>query len=303
MSKVVYISGIPYDQTEEQVLDIASSVGPVVTSKLLFDKQTGKSRGVCLVEYQDYETASSAVRNLNNYTVQTSENGKPGMGNRYLKCNFAGKQTIIRLLQGDGWSGGGEYRKPGDPPSQYELESRIPPLPAGMNVVDSSADALNADIYRALTGMGDSRLRNLVRDAKIMSNDNPELMEVLLDTHPQLMNALVQAAMLLNMANPDQVKKLLSEGMQKMDTSSDAKPETVNASQGDKAKGEDPNSNTKGEESSQPSTAISGLSEDQIHAIKQICSMTDEQIEKQITDKQQRKLYAEIRRQYAGVNL
>ncbi|VEU21118.1 DEKNAAC102119 [Brettanomyces naardenensis] len=277
-SKVISITGIPYDQTEEQVLDIASSVGPVVSSKLLFDRETGKSKGICLVEYQDYETASSAVRNLNNYTLGNeggSVNGKGNVGSRYLKCNFASEDSIHRLLQGDGWSGGGGFRSSPEEMSRYELENEIPPLPAGVNVMDSSMDGLNAVIYQALTNMDTRRLRNLVKDAKIMSLDNGELMQVLLDRNPQLIYALVQSAMLLNIANPEVIKGLLIEG----ETVPEGKVEVVE----DKVEGVD-----------------LGMTQEQMDAIRAICQMTDEQISEQIGDKDQQRLYREIREKYGG---
>lgn len=39
-TKNVYIGNIPFDHTEEQVLEIAKSVGPVIDLKLLFDPMT-----------------------------------------------------------------------------------------------------------------------------------------------------------------------------------------------------------------------------------------------------------------------
>lgn len=82
--RVIYVGSIPYDQTEEQILDIFRSVGPVVNFRLVFDKDSGKSKGFGFVEYHDAETAASAVRNLNNYQI----------GSRYLKVDFSHETTI-----------------------------------------------------------------------------------------------------------------------------------------------------------------------------------------------------------------
>lgn len=78
-SKVVYLGSIPYDQTEEQILDLCSNVGPVTNLKMMFDPQTGKSKGYAFVEYKDFESSASAVRNLNGYQF----------GSRLLKCGYA----------------------------------------------------------------------------------------------------------------------------------------------------------------------------------------------------------------------
>jgi cleavage stimulation factor subunit 2 len=84
VGKVVYVGSIPYDQTEEQILDIFRSVGPVANFKLVFDKDTGKSKGFGFVEYHDKETAASAVRNLNNFPI----------GSRNLRVDFSHEASL-----------------------------------------------------------------------------------------------------------------------------------------------------------------------------------------------------------------
>lgn len=248
-STVITITGIPYDQTEEQVLDIARSVGPVVSSKLLFDKETGKSKGVCLVEYRDSETAQSAVRNLNNYAIS---------GNRFIKCHFTTQDAIVRLLQGDGPNDGSAASR------RRNLEKEIPPLPYGVDVTDTSIEGLNAAIYGQLASLGTQRLRNLVTDAQKMSKERPELMALLLERNPQLEYALVQAAMLLDLATPEQIQKLMNAKV--------AAP---------------------------AADAPANLSPDEQAAVDAICSMTEDQIRSQIADPQQQELYLEIKRKYA----
>ncbi|KAG0213119.1 hypothetical protein BGX28_004945 [Mortierella sp. GBA30] len=78
-SKVVFVGNIPYEQTEEQLIEIFSEVGPVVSFRLVFERETGKPRGYGFCEFQDERTAASAVRNLNGRDI----------GNRSLKVDFA----------------------------------------------------------------------------------------------------------------------------------------------------------------------------------------------------------------------
>ncbi|CAI6510596.1 AIS_HP2_G0018630.mRNA.1.CDS.1 [Saccharomyces cerevisiae] len=61
-SRVVYLGSIPYDQTEEQILDLCSNVGPVINLKMMFDPQTGRSKGYAFIEFRDLESSASAVR-------------------------------------------------------------------------------------------------------------------------------------------------------------------------------------------------------------------------------------------------
>jgi hypothetical protein len=68
-SRSVFVGNIPYEATEEQLQDIFSQVGPVVSFRLVFDRDTGKPKGYGFVEYRDSQTALSAMRNLNGYEI------------------------------------------------------------------------------------------------------------------------------------------------------------------------------------------------------------------------------------------
>ena len=73
------VGNIPYDLSETQIIDIFKEVGHVVSFRLMFDRETGKPKGYGFCTFEDHETASSAVRNLNNYDI----NG------RTLRVDFA----------------------------------------------------------------------------------------------------------------------------------------------------------------------------------------------------------------------
>ena len=60
-----FVGNIPYEATEERLKEIFSSVGPVVSFKLVYDRENGKPRGYGFCEFMDPETANSAMRNLN----------------------------------------------------------------------------------------------------------------------------------------------------------------------------------------------------------------------------------------------
>ncbi|OAD70197.1 hypothetical protein PHYBLDRAFT_95551, partial [Phycomyces blakesleeanus NRRL 1555(-)] len=63
------VGNIPFELTEEQLIDIFKEVGPVKSFRLLFDRDTGRPKGFGFCEFYDAETAASAVRNLNDYDV------------------------------------------------------------------------------------------------------------------------------------------------------------------------------------------------------------------------------------------
>lgn len=69
----VFVGNISYDTTEEELREVFSQVGTVVSFRLLYDSNTGRPKGYGFCEYEDKETAMSARRNLNDTMV----NGRP----------------------------------------------------------------------------------------------------------------------------------------------------------------------------------------------------------------------------------
>uniref|UniRef100_A0A8B9GUU8 RRM domain-containing protein n=1 Tax=Astyanax mexicanus TaxID=7994 RepID=A0A8B9GUU8_ASTMX len=59
------MGNIPYEATEEQLKDIFSEVGLVVSFRLVYDRETGKPKGYGFCEYQDQETALSPGMHVN----------------------------------------------------------------------------------------------------------------------------------------------------------------------------------------------------------------------------------------------
>lgn len=63
------VGNIPYDLSEEKLREIFKTAGPVLSFKLVYDRESGKPKGYGFCEYQDHETAASAMRNLNGHEV------------------------------------------------------------------------------------------------------------------------------------------------------------------------------------------------------------------------------------------
>ncbi|KAH0614195.1 uncharacterized protein H6S33_006081 [Morchella sextelata] len=69
-SCIVFVGNIPYEGlAETQLTEIFKSVGRVVCFRMVYDRETGRSKGYGFAEYIDAETAASAVRNLDGYDV------------------------------------------------------------------------------------------------------------------------------------------------------------------------------------------------------------------------------------------
>ncbi|AAS96903.1 RNA recognition motif domain-containing protein [Nitratidesulfovibrio vulgaris] len=78
MAKSIYVGNLPWSATEEQVQDLFSPFGPVLSVKLVSDRDTGRARGFGFVEMDDAE-AVAAIEALDNASF----------GGRTLRVNEA----------------------------------------------------------------------------------------------------------------------------------------------------------------------------------------------------------------------
>lgn len=81
------VGNIPYEATEEKLKDIFSEVGPVLSLKLVFDRESGKPKGYGFCEFKDQETALSAMRNLVSSSPKT-------MSSNAEKVSFSPQQSV-----------------------------------------------------------------------------------------------------------------------------------------------------------------------------------------------------------------
>jgi RNA recognition motif-containing protein len=65
MSAKLYVGGLPYAVTEQQLQELFSQHGTVVSAKVIADKYTGQSRGFGFVEMSTPEEAKKAISALN----------------------------------------------------------------------------------------------------------------------------------------------------------------------------------------------------------------------------------------------
>ena len=65
MSKRIYVGGLPFKTTEEELNTLFASHGTVNSAKLITDKFTNQSRGFGFVEMADDAQANAAIEKLN----------------------------------------------------------------------------------------------------------------------------------------------------------------------------------------------------------------------------------------------
>lgn len=65
MAKKLYVGGLPYSTTNDELKEAFSAAGNVASATILMDKMTGRSRGFGFVEMATDEEAMKAIEMLN----------------------------------------------------------------------------------------------------------------------------------------------------------------------------------------------------------------------------------------------
>ncbi|AET41174.1 Rna15p Ecym_7344 [Eremothecium cymbalariae DBVPG len=194
-SRTVYLGSIPYDQTEQQILDLCSNVGPVTGLKMMFDPQTGKSKGYAFIEFKDLATSSSAVRNLNGYSL----------GNRTLKCGYT---TGGGISEEYSLSNRGELIQPGGGSAISQQEELVyPNLPEGVDVnINMTTPAMI--ISSELAKLTKDEQFNLLKKLQEMSRNDRESFVILLKQCPQLSFVVAELLLTNGISQIDELTQL-----------------------------------------------------------------------------------------------
>ena len=98
MGTKLYVGGLPYSTTEQQLSELFAPQGSVTSAKVITDKFTGQSRGFGFVEMATGEEAQKAISALNGTQ----------MGGRTITVNEAKPQEKRSGGYGGGGGGGGD---------------------------------------------------------------------------------------------------------------------------------------------------------------------------------------------------
>eukprot|EP01119_Soliformovum_irregulare_P020997 TRINITY_DN6882_c0_g1_i1.p1 TRINITY_DN6882_c0_g1~~TRINITY_DN6882_c0_g1_i1.p1 ORF type:complete len:329 (+),score=56.82 TRINITY_DN6882_c0_g1_i1:26-1012(+) len=180
-ARSVFVGNIPYDATEEQLTEVFSEVGPVVSFRLVFDRDTGKPKGYGFCEYRDAETALSAMRNLNNREFST----------RNLRVDFAESEKASMQALAAQSNALGPNKKANMP--NY---SQAPP-----NI---------ESIAQMIAEMQPHTTYDVVAKMKMLIQQHPNEVRQLLLSSPPLTHALLQAQVKLGMINTAAMQRLVA---------------------------------------------------------------------------------------------
>ena len=101
MAKRIYVGGLPYSATDQDLEDLFSPSGAVVSATVVSDRYSGQSKGFGFVEMENDTEADAAINALNGTM----------MGGRSLTVNEARpREDRPRSGGGGGYGGGGGGR-------------------------------------------------------------------------------------------------------------------------------------------------------------------------------------------------
>ena len=66
----LYVGKLPYRTTDQELSELFAQFGEVVSSTIITDRETGRSRGFGFIEMSNDEEAQAAMNQLNNSTIE-----------------------------------------------------------------------------------------------------------------------------------------------------------------------------------------------------------------------------------------
>lgn len=69
MATKLFVGGLPYSVTDDQLREIFEAAGAVQSAKVIVDRETNRSKGFGFVEMSTEEEAKVAIEKLNNTEV------------------------------------------------------------------------------------------------------------------------------------------------------------------------------------------------------------------------------------------
>lgn len=66
MSNKLYVSNISFNANENDLASVFEPIGTVTESKIIYDRETSRSRGFGFVTFEKAEDAAAAVEQMNN---------------------------------------------------------------------------------------------------------------------------------------------------------------------------------------------------------------------------------------------
>lgn len=69
MSRTLYIGNLDYNMTDEDLVDAFVKFGEIESTRVINDRETGRSRGFGFVNFKDDSVGARAIEEMNNIEV------------------------------------------------------------------------------------------------------------------------------------------------------------------------------------------------------------------------------------------
>ncbi|RKF79291.1 Cleavage stimulation factor subunit 2 tau variant [Golovinomyces cichoracearum] len=195
-SKSVFVGNIPYGLTEEQIIRIFSTAGKVLGFRLVYDRETGRPKGFGFVEFPDSDSASSAVRNLNDYEIMNRKLRQSALPLPTFPSNSLPMPPTPSHIMVPHTNHSG-------------IPSTIPPLPLGVDVPAglNCSDAIS----RTLNTLPPQQLLDVLSQMKSLATTDAVKATELLHQAPQLSYAIFQALLLMNLISAEALGSVVEQ--------------------------------------------------------------------------------------------
>jgi len=70
MATKLFVGSLPYSMTDDDLAELFKEFGEVASAKVIFDRETNRSKGFGFVEFNDDAAAKTAIDALNNKEIQ-----------------------------------------------------------------------------------------------------------------------------------------------------------------------------------------------------------------------------------------
>jgi len=183
----VFVGNLTFNTTEEQLREKFSFVGPVKNIRILVDKESGKPKGFAFIEYFDANTALSAITHLDQVEVNSRKLkvGYPAQSN--LKEIARQNGLVVPESSADGSRAGANNGGAGGDGLSGSAATR---MQIEQNVINSLKLHEAWDLLDAM--------KKLVAE----DNNRGNKAKSILESHPQLVNAMYEIQKRLGIALP-----------------------------------------------------------------------------------------------------
>jgi RNA recognition motif-containing protein len=70
MATKLFVGSLPYSMTDDDLKALFTDFGEVASAKVIYDRETNRSKGFGFVEFDDDAAAKKAIDSLNNSEIQ-----------------------------------------------------------------------------------------------------------------------------------------------------------------------------------------------------------------------------------------